>query len=127
MIKEEDILVSRFGKENHFKVPEGYFEQLADKVMERLPEQEARIVPIQPTMWQRLPLRKIAAAVAVVALMGVGSMVGVKHLATQQAVVAHDVMQNQNESGGDDATFNEMADYTMMDNETIYASLLAEN
>jgi hypothetical protein len=30
-------------------------------------------------------------------------------------------------NNNEDATFNEMADYTMMDNETIYASLIAEN
>ena len=30
-------------------------------------------------------------------------------------------------NNNEDATFNEIADYTMMDNETIYASLIAEN
>ena len=43
-------------------------------------------------------------------------MAHVDHMVQKAAV-------NNNE----DATFNEIADYTMMDNETIYASLIAEN
>ena len=40
MLKKDNILNSRFGKKNHFHVPAGYFDQLTDRVMANLPEQE---------------------------------------------------------------------------------------
>lgn len=39
-MKEEDILMKKLGKENPFKVPEGYFENLTSEVMNKLPEKE---------------------------------------------------------------------------------------
>ena len=39
-MKEEDILLKKLGKENSFKVPEGYFENLTSEVMNKLPEKE---------------------------------------------------------------------------------------
>lgn len=39
-MKEEDILMKKLGKENSFKVPEGYFENLTSEVMNKLPEKE---------------------------------------------------------------------------------------
>ena len=32
-MKEEDILLKKLGKENSFKVPDGYFENLTSEVM----------------------------------------------------------------------------------------------
>ena len=37
---EEKEMQVRFGKENPFRVPEGYFDQLTDRVMAQLPERE---------------------------------------------------------------------------------------
>ena len=51
MLKEDNILNSRFGKKNHFQVPAGYFDQLTDRVMANLPEQEPRIIHMQPSLW----------------------------------------------------------------------------
>ena len=39
-MKEEDILLKKLGKENSFKVPDGYFENLTSEVMNKLPEKE---------------------------------------------------------------------------------------
>lgn len=39
-MKEEDNLLKKIGKENVFKVPEGYFENFTSEVMNRLPEKE---------------------------------------------------------------------------------------
>lgn len=63
MIKEEQILKSRYGTQSSFRVPEGYFDELASRVMASVPEsqpaldmqsesasQGARIVP----MWRTL-------------------------------------------------------------------------
>lgn len=128
MTREENILKERFGKENPFKVPEGYFDHLTERIMENLPEQEIRVIDIRSrqTLWQKLPLRKIAAAVAVVALLGGGSFWALQHEGNSK-MVAHAKQHEQKAVSSEDAAFNEMADYAMIDNETIYASLIAEN
>lgn len=128
MTREENILKERFGKENPFKVPEGYFDHLTEKIMENLPEQEVRVIDIRSrqTLWQKLSLRKIAAAVAVVALLGGGSFWALQHEGDSK-MVAHAKQHEQKAVSSEDAAFNEMADYAMIDNETIYASLIAEN
>ena len=41
MINEELYLRSRMGKENPFRVPEGYFDNFASQLMEKLPEKPA--------------------------------------------------------------------------------------
>lgn len=128
MTREENILKERFGKENPFKVPEGYFDHLTEKIMENLPEQEIRVIDIRSrqTLWQKLPLRKIAAVVAVVALLGGGSFWALQHEGDSK-MAAHAKQHEQKAVSSEDAAFNEMADYAMIDNETIYASLIAEN
>ena len=128
MTREENILKERFGKENPFKVPDGYFDHLTERIMENLPEQEIRVIDIRSrqTLWQKLPLRKIAAAVAVVALLGGGSFWALQHNGDSR-MVAHAKLHEQKAVASEDAAFNEMADYAMIDNETIYASLIAEN
>ena len=128
MTREENILKERFGKENPFKVPDGYFDHLTERIMEKLPEQEIRVIDIRSrqTLWQKLPLRKIAAAVAVVALLGGGSFWALQHEGNSKGV-AHVKQHEQKAVASEEAAFNEMADYAMIDNETIYASLMTEN
>lgn len=128
MTREENILKERFGKQNPFKVPDGYFDHLTERIMENLPEQEIRVIDIRSrqTLWQKLPLRKIAAAVAVVALLGGGSFWALQHEGNSK-MVAHAKQHEQKAVASEEAAFNEMADYAMIDNETIYASLMTEN
>lgn len=79
MIKEEQILKSRYGTQSPFRVPEGYFDELASRVMASVPEsqpaldmqsesasQGARIVP----MWRRAVVRKVAVIAGVVLFVG---------------------------------------------------------
>ena len=128
MTREENILKERFGKENPFNVPDGYFDHLTERIMDNLPEQEIRVIDIRSrqTLWQKLPLRKIAAAVAVAALLGGGTFWALQHEGDSK-MVAHAKKHEQKTVSSDDAAFNEMADYAMIDNETIYASLMTEN
>ena len=88
MLKKDNILNSRFGKKNHFQVPAGYFDQLTDRVMANLPEQEPRIIHMQPSLWQRMPIRKIAAAVAVLAAMGGGSVLALKYTGSSKPAMS---------------------------------------
>lgn len=131
MINEEKILSSCLGKDNHFKVPEGYFDHLMEQVMGQLPEQEAQVIDIQrhtsAIRWHTPAIRRIAAAVAVVALLGGGIFMTVRHQPTHTSSMAQTGEVQVKQVGSEDAAFEEMANYTMMDNETIYASLIAEN
>ena len=62
-MKEEDILLKKLGKENSFKVPDGYFEYLTSEVMNKLPEKEKVAFKEEPvSTWTRLkPLLYMAA------------------------------------------------------------------
>lgn len=94
MIKEEQILKSRYGTQSPFRVPEGYFDELASRVMASVPEsqpaldmqsesasQGARIVP----MWHRAVVRKVAVIAGVVLLLG-GASIGIgTSLSSRQA------------------------------------------
>ena len=54
-MKEEDNILKRLGKENSFRVPDGYFEDLTSKVMSSLPDKEKPAYVLkEPTMWQRV-------------------------------------------------------------------------
>jgi hypothetical protein len=62
-MKEEDILLKKLGKEDSFKVPDGYFENLTSEVMNKLPEKEKVVFKEEPvSIWTRLkPLLYMAA------------------------------------------------------------------
>ncbi len=64
-MKEEDILLKKLGKENSFKVPDGYFENLTSEVMNKLPEKEKVVFKEEPvSTWTRLkPLLYMASYV----------------------------------------------------------------
>lgn len=53
MKKEETNLLNRCGKENPFKVPEGYFENFAEQLMDKLPE-KAPVEAPDITLWMRI-------------------------------------------------------------------------
>lgn len=59
----EDNLMKKIGKENPFKVPDGYFEQFASSMMDKLPEKEKPSEKEeQVTTWTKLkPLLYMAA------------------------------------------------------------------
>ena len=67
MNNEEDFLKSQIGTGNPFKVPEGYFDQLAQQVIDRLPEQQQP----KPAMVRYLRPLLYAAACVCIALFGV--------------------------------------------------------
>lgn len=113
MINEEEILKEKLGNRNPFTVPEGYFDHLADRVMQQLPAERkpAVVRSIMPWLY----------AVACVAIL-IMSVLFVSHqsnLPSQQtAVNATTQMETLSDNYIDD-----MADYAMMDNEDIYLYL----
>lgn len=127
MMKEEKILMEKFGKVNHFTVPEGYFDSFADQLMEQLPEPEARVIEMRAeSWWHRMQWHKVAAAAVVALLVGSGSMFYFSHSDnhSQMTAKAERVAQPVNSY---ESNFDQVADYVMVDNQDIYASLVAEN
>ena len=143
MMNEEKKINDIFGKENHFKVPEGYFDNFAEQMMAKIPMQEfdspevtdknrqenkAKFVHL--SLWRRLPLRKIAAVLAVTAMLGGGVLYQLQQAEKKHHAMAHNetpATENSHVTDGDDAAFEQMADYTMMDSQDFYAQLVAEN
>ena len=106
MLKEEKILKDKFGTANHFTVPEGYFDSFAEKLMESLPAPEPQ-------------------AASVVAVVGFGSLFFTHQQASQQPEMAHVNLVERVSSNDENRSFDVMADYAMIDNQDIYASLAA--
>ena len=67
MMNEEEYLKSKVGNRNPFTVPEGYFEQLAQQVMDRIPAttQELKPAPKKTVFKQLRPWLYAAACVCV--------------------------------------------------------------
>lgn len=52
-MKEENDLKQAYGTQAPFKVPEGYFDDFATRMMQMLPEQEAKVIEMKPSGWLR--------------------------------------------------------------------------
>lgn len=102
---KEDYLLSKCGRENPFKVPEGYFDQFTDDLMAKLPERTFdEEAPRKVTLWDKVkPVVYLAAMFAGIAAM---------------FAVAEDFMQSGDETeaktelvatGGSAATTDETA------------------
>ena len=125
MMKEEKKIKDTFGNGNHFQVPAGYFDQLADQIMAQIPSAPRKAMKV--SLWNRLAIAKVAAAVAAaVVLLGGGVMVALQHSAKGDVQMAHSAGFQATYSSGDDS-FDQMADYAMMDSQDFYAQLVAEN
>jgi hypothetical protein len=122
MMNEEDYLNSKMGKRNPFTVPEGYFEQLTSQVMQKLPEAKAE----KPALIKRLrPWLYAAACVCVgVFIAAVAFNNNNKEVRKQMRIATAE--QKSVESYYSDSYYEDEANYAMVDNQDIYAYLLAE-
>ena len=91
-------------------------------------ENKAKLVHL--SLWRRLPLRKIASVLAVTAMLGGGVLYQLQQSEKKHHALAHKetpAIESSHVTDGDDAAFEQMADYTMMDSQDFYAQLVAEN
>ena len=124
MTDEEKYLRDRIGTRNPFRVPEGYFDNLASQIMEQLPEQPAdRHVPTarHTTLLRRLRPMLAAAALLLVAVLSVTA-----YLNYQPNTTDEQQMAAVQETVATDSYFEEATDYAMLDNYDIYACLTNE-
>jgi len=65
MKHEDSTLLTKYGKDSGFKVPENYFNDFNQRMADMLPDVEITPVDVKPTMWQRVrPLVYMAAMFA---------------------------------------------------------------
>ena len=128
----EELLKQKFGQENPFKVPEGYFDNFASKFMEQLPEEEPKAVevemPVAKRTWIR-PMRRFAIAASFAAvLFGAATYyasTGVNRDQDSQTEMASAALKNtETKSVQSDYMMDEMVDFAMIDNAEIYSYLI---
>ena len=118
MTNEEDYLVRHMGKKRPFTVPDGYFDHLANRVMEHIPAAE----PARRSLKRTLQPWLYAAACLVVLVASIVFITAYRSDSTQQQPTAlHNGEQLTGTPG--DNYIDAMADYTMVDNEDIYRYL----
>ncbi len=116
MDKDIEFLEKTMGKAQPFKVPDGYFEGLAEQVMAKLPTEDARVISLRPAKWRLYRPIAIAAASIGIAIFSVGMYL--KSSDSQPTEKFTQVPVSSSYSVIDQA-----ADYTMLDNEDVYAYL----
>lgn len=114
MEKETFFLEKKFGKAQPFKVPDGYFDGFVKDLMEKLPEEEARVIEMRPSKWHLYRPLAIAAASICVAIFSVGM-----YLHSSENTENKQFTAAQNTTSY--SAIDEAADYTMMDNLDMYA------
>lgn len=119
-MKEEDILLKKLGKENSFKVPDGYFENLTSEVMNKLPEKKVAFKEEPVSTWTRLkPLLYMAA-------MFVGAALIIRVASTDHKPVAADdvaVTEVDTEVVVSDEMIDVAVDRAMLDDYSLYVYL----
>lgn len=113
MAKKEDIKDLQFGRENPFTVPEGYFSQLQQNIMDSLPEKDTKVIKMAPRRPFLLPVITAAASVCI-------AICGISIWFSKTANTADSEM-NMAVYEQNSASDNDFENYIMMDNEDIYA------
>lgn len=122
MEREDQFLVDRFGRETPFRVPDGYFEDFASLMMQKLPEKNERAttphwVVMKASRWHRWRPIAVVAACVCAAVFGVGVYL---HSNTPGVAESHVRVAN----GVSPVSFSAVdaiADYAMLDAEDMYA------
>ena len=124
-MRTEDNLKEMFGRENPFKVPENYFETLADNIISQLPEESsARVVKM--SVWKKYRVHLLAAACVLSLLFSAGIYVSVKENTKEAQVFDKTHVEVAETTIEAEDAFDEMADYVMIDKEDMYAYISGE-
>ncbi len=126
MMNEEEYLKSKVGNRNPFTVPAGYFEQLAQQVMDRIPAvtQELKPAP-KKTVFKQLRPWLYAAACVCVGVFTAGVLFNSQNDNSKE-LEQMATLEQENINYYSDNYIDEEADYAMFDNQEIYACLLAD-
>ena len=123
----EDIIREKAGKENCFRVPDGYFDDFTNRMMAKLPAEDVATMKVEvkttatktqrrKSLWQ--PLVACAACLAA----AIFSVVIIMKDGEEDAQALANRHQEETFSTSDEYV-DEIADFAMMDNADIYACL----
>ncbi|MBM6993706.1 MAG: hypothetical protein I3J02_10680 [Prevotella sp.] len=124
MEREEKFIEDKFGRRSPFKVPEGYFDDFASQLMQRLPDRvdtpTTKVVPMRSSSWHRTRPIAIAAASICAAIFSLGVFMhnDKDRMTGPTAAATHGSVSSTSYSAVD-----AMADYAMLDTEDMYAYL----
>lgn len=115
----EKYIRNRYGAENHFSVPDGYFDSLADMVMDKLPDEQTNIVKMPVSVWRHriVVISAVAASIAVAVCLVFKT--GTDTSNGQETTVA--ACPDATSMYDDDSDVDAMAHYTMVDATDMYA------
>lgn len=115
-MSEDILLEQKFGKQNPFRVPEGYFSDFEKKLLENIP------VPVsaKKPLFRRLAPWLLGAVSTAAAVCGVVFFAG--RPSSDDAVISGNAaamtMQAQDDT---DYIIDEVSDYAMLDNSDLYS------
>ncbi len=120
-MKEEDEIRRKCGTKNPFSVPEGYFEDFTQQLMEKLPERTPSVpVTTKVTPWQRVKPWLYLAAMFCGLMFGFRYLVGNPEQTNSTALSDNELKQQYSES---DEYIESILNNSMMDDYTIYCYL----
>lgn len=121
MIKDELFIEKTCGKTRPFTVPDNYFAGLHDKIMDVVNADNTVVMKANSGRRRRL-IAAIAASVAVL-LVCVGIALSEVFVQNGDGYIATSV---KNDAVGSNSSFEQMADYMMLDNDDVYSYLAYE-
>ena len=113
-MSEDTFIQEKFGKKQPFKVPADYFEHFADEMMEKLPDEGAKVVKLNA----RKPWKWAAGLAVAACLCGMIFYLGNSLGNSTEEANSFAAMPSQNTNFNDD--FDDMVDFAMMDVSDIY-------
>ena len=121
-MNEEEYISNQLGKRNPFTTPEGYFEQLTERVMSRLPEDVAPAAEEIPITRRQGTLRRLRPWLYAACLCGViaGGALYVNRSSAPAQPQQEVAIATNSEA---DTYVDDAANYAMVDNQDIYVYL----
>ena len=119
-MKEDTELKKKIGKENPFKVPEDYFENIVSEIMKQLPEAEAQ-ESVEITMWERVKPWVYMVAMFCGLMFGLRVMMMDKPV--NKEINTDNVSMTDSLEGIPDEYIDPILDQAMMDDYTLYMYL----
>jgi len=119
-MNEDTLLEQKFGKQNPFRVPEGYFSDFEKKLLENIPMSAPVKKPVlrylSPWLWSAV---SIAAVVC-------GVVFFVSKPASDDIIISNAATITEPAQDNDDNIIDEVSDYAMLDNSDLYSYVAGE-
>ncbi|MFA6726695.1 MAG: hypothetical protein WCS17_00575 [Prevotella sp.] len=124
MNNNESSIKRQYGKNQPFKVPEGYFDDFSKRLMAQLPAQKQNISVSYPCLSRvRLVFKYQIWRISLIAASVVAVFFSLNFIFFKKDMQPDQTAQKTVQK----ITVDQAADYAMMDNEDIYADLVDDN